>query len=270
MNTVAQPASPAQADISTPAYFMKTFPGVGEAQANELSRQVQGGGPRGQGLAAHPPPAAQAPSVGPAPGAALEIAQAEWDRLHNDRRDGKISDYAWRETQARRDVLADRIANGAGNLPAPAAQAPPSDPMAEVFAPPSSASDYRLPHYEGTPTAEDIAHDRELTQAMFAAHLPKSMADSVLSDLLANSYRYANETAEQTQARLDVNRSRMTAMWAKEGITWQRAIDTIDREVASWPALLQEEFHEAAALLDPLQWDQILQIALHHNRAARR
>jgi len=274
MDQPAQTSGPVAPDTSSPQYFSQTF-GVDAAQAAELSRQARViDGTRGGGAMTEAPVAAAAPA---APSAAGLSARAEYDQLLADRAAGKINNAQWHNGGAARErALADLIANGGGAQPAPAAQAPPSDPFAQHFAPPASADEYHLPHYEGEPTDEDIAADRTLKEAIFAAQLPKSVVESVLSNIYAAAHWLEAAPEDQrerlVQERLDANKVRMTKMWAKEGISWDSAVATIDREVDRWPPLLQEEFRKAGALLGPLDWDQILQVALHRNRtrAARR
>jgi hypothetical protein len=269
MNTAVQPTTTTQ-DTSSPAYFEKTW-GATPEQAADLSAQVTAGGPRGSGLASHapvspaPPLGGTAPVAAPAPsGAAVLSAQAEYDQIMGDRRDGKINNAQWHTASARAHTLAELIANGGGNAPPPNA-ATPSDPMAEVFAPPSSSSDYRFPYAESTPTDEQIAADRTIKDAMLTAQLPKSAVESILSNAAAAARAIAANPAS-LQARLDSNKARMTEMWAKEGTDFDTAFHTIDSEVARWPEILQEHIHRIGPYLGPLDWDQVLQLAKYRNR----
>jgi hypothetical protein len=261
-------------DISSPAYFERTW-GATPEQAASLSAQATAGGTRGQGLAATPPAAPLAPSApatplpgappAAAPGATVVSAQAEYDQIMADRRDGKINNAQWHAASARAHTLAELIASGGSNAPAPSVAQPSADPMASVFAPPSSASDYRFPYTESTPTDEQIASDRTLKEAMHQAQLPRSAVESILSNAAAAA-RAIVANPESLQARLDDTKARATAMWAKEGIDWDTAVHTIDLEVARWPDVLQEQFRKIGPFLGPLDWDQVLQLAKFRNR----
>jgi hypothetical protein len=268
-STAAQPAT---TDTSSPAYFEKTW-GATPEQAADLSAQVTSGGPRGSGLAAHAP-VSPVPSVGgsvpsaapTASGAAVISALAEYQQLMSDRASGKISNATWNATGADRErALAELIANGGGNAPAPSTTQQSADPMAEVFAPPSSATDYHFPHYEGTPSDEQITIDRTIKDAMFEAQLPRSAVESIISNAAAAARAVAANPAS-LQARLDSTKVRATEMWAKEGTDWDTAVHTIDMEVARWPAILQEQFRKIGPLLGPLDLDQLLQLAKFRNR----
>jgi hypothetical protein len=246
------------ASISTPEYFSSTF-GVDAATAASLSQQASAAGTRGVGLYA--PPAAPVPGAAPAtPGTAVPSLQAQYDENQAARAAGKITQYEYR---AREREIADAIANG-GTAPAPNTSAS-TDPMAEHFAPPAQATDYRFPAGDGTPTDEMIATDRALKEAMHAAHLPRSAVESILQNASAAARAIA-ANPETLQARLDSNKVRMTEMWAREGIDWDTAQHTIDLEIARWPEALQEQFRKIGPLLGPTDWDQVLQLAMYRNR----
>ena len=258
------------ASISTPEYFSSTF-GVDAATAASLAQQAGAAGTRGSGLAQPPPSpvapatAAPAPAVSPAtPGAAVPSAQAEYDQIMTDRRDGKINNAQWHAASARAHTLAELIAGGAGNAP-PSGAAPPADPMAQAFAPPSSSADYRFPYSDTTPTDEQIAADRSIKEAMFAAQLPRSAVESILSDA-ATAARALEANPASLQARLDSNRARMTEMWAREGTDFETAFHTINQEVARWPEVLQAHLYNIQHLITPIGWDQLLQLSKFRNR----
>jgi hypothetical protein len=262
------------AAISSPEYFSTTF-GVDAATAQSLAEQANSAGRRGVGLAAPPqaplaPSAAvgtPAPGVSPAaaPGAAALSARAEYDQLMADRASGKINTAQWNNGGAARErALAELIANGGGNAPAPNTSTPTADPMAEVFAPPSSAGDYNFP-YADTPTDEQIAIDRTVKEAMFAAQLPRSAVESILANVVAASRAIAANPAS-LQQRLDSTRARATEMWQKEGTDWETAVHTIDLEVARWPEVLQEHLRKIGPFLGPLDLDQLLQLSKFRNR----
>jgi hypothetical protein len=265
------------ASISSAEYFSTTF-GVDAATAASLAQQVAAGGTRGVGLAPLPPafvppggaPASATPAAPPAGAPATLSARAEYDQLMSDRASGKMTTAQWNATGAARErALADIIAQGGGNAPAPNVAQQQADPMAEVFAPPASASDYRFPYAE-TPTDEALALDRQVAQAMHAAQLPRSAVESILSNVVSASRAIAAIPEDQRgaalQARLDSNKVRMTEMWAKEGIDFDTAVYTIDLEVARWPQVLQEHFRKLGPFLGPLDWDSVLQLAKYRNR----
>ena len=100
--------------------------------------------------------------------------------------------------------------------------------------------------------------------------MPKSMVESIASNLRNATVMLANETPEQAQARLDGNKARMTAMWAKEGISFDQAIRTIDAQLEVWSRnpTLRPYIQNAARFLGPLDFDAILQFARY--RGGRR
>jgi hypothetical protein len=199
------------------------------------------------------------------PGAVVLSAQAEFDQIMADRRDGKTNNAQWHAASARAHTLAELIAGGSGLAPAPGASASPVDPMAEVFAPPSSSSDYRFPYSESTPTDEQIATDRTIKDAMLAAQLPRSAVESILSDAAAAA-RALEANPASLQARLDSNKARMTEMWAREGTDFETAFHTINQEVERWPEILQAHLYNIQHLITPIGWDQLLQLSKFRNR----
>ncbi|HLN48596.1 MAG TPA: hypothetical protein VK251_03720 [Steroidobacteraceae bacterium] len=250
------------ATISTPEYFENTF-GVDAAQAAELSRQAGFvGANRGGGITAEAPAAVTAAPATPSP--ATLSARAEYDQLMADRAANKVSTEVYRK---RERELAEIIANGAGEAPAPAASAPPTDPFAAHFAPPASSSDYKFPYTENTPTDESIEADRTLKDAMFEAKLPRSAVESILTNVAAAARAIAANPASLPE-RLAATKVRATAMWQKEGISWETALNTIEREVETWPEALQAQFVKNMRLLGPMDLDSILQISMYRNRAA--
>ncbi len=254
------------ATISTPEYFQDTF-GVDAAQAAELSREARFvSSTRGGGITAEPPAAVAAAPATPSP--ATLSARAEYDQLMADRASGKLNSAQWHNGGAQRErELAEIIANGAGEAPAPAASAPPTDPFAAHFAPPASSSDYKFPYTENTPTDESIEADRTLKDAMFEAKLPRSAVESILTNVAAAARAIAANPASLPE-RLAATKVRATAMWQKEGISWETALNTIERQVETWPEALQAQFVKNMRLLGPSDLDSILQISMYRNRAA--
>jgi hypothetical protein len=257
-------------DVSSPEYFQSRF-GVDRATAESFSQQaaaIDSG--RGAGHMAEAPPLS-APTSLLGPSQARVSARAEYDALMADRRSGKINNAQWSNGgQQREQELANLIAEGHGARPAPATPAPSDDPMAAHFAPPADASEYQLPYGGREPTDDDIAADRQLKSDLYAAEIPKSTAEAILTSVRNNSRAYANETAAQTEARLADTKTRATSMWAREGISWGTAMHTIETEVMRWPEVLQAQFVRNVRLLGPLDLDRLLQFARYRNRAARR
>jgi hypothetical protein len=256
-------------DISSPEYFTRTF-NVDATQAAELSAQAKFvSANRGGGITSEAPAAVTAaPAAMPSP--ATVSARAEYDSLMADRASGKLNSAMWHNGGAQRErELAEIIANGGGEAPAPAVSLLPTDPFAAHFAPPASPTDYRFPYSEGTPTDEQIAADRTLKDAMLEAQLPKSAVEAILSNVAAASRALAANPGSQ-EDRLAATKVRAIAMWAKEGISFDTAMNTIELEVERWPEILQQNFVKNMRLLGPMDLDSILQIAMYRNRAARR
>jgi hypothetical protein len=108
------------------------------------------------------------------------------------------------------------------------------DAVAQHFAPPAAAHEYKFPSGATTPTDEQIASDSAIKVALHAEALPASMVASIADNLRSSTAALANETPAQMQTRIDGNRARMTAMWAKEGITFDQAMQTIDTQLEQW------------------------------------
>jgi hypothetical protein len=56
----------------------------------------------------------------------------------------------------------------------------------QLYSPPSSPMDYRIPPTSGTPTDEAFAADRALTQMLHGAGTPKEIGNALLSDIATN------------------------------------------------------------------------------------
>jgi hypothetical protein len=256
-------------DISSASYFERTF-GASPEQAAELSRQAAFvSANRGGGITSEAPAAVTAaPAATPSP--VTVSARAEYDQLMADRASGKINTAQWHNGgSARERALAEIISNGAGDAPAPAVSLPSTDPFAAYFAPPARSSDYQFPRTASEPSDEQISTDRALKDAAFQAGLPKSTVESILSNVAAADRAIAANPASLPE-RLAGTKVRATAMWQKEGISWDTALNTIEREVETWPSVLQAQFVRNMRLLGPTDLDQILKVAMYRNRASRR
>jgi hypothetical protein len=95
------------------------------------------------------------------------------------------------------------------------------------------------------------------------------MVERIATNLRSSTAALANETPAQMQSRIDAAKARMTAMWAKEGTTFDAAMQTIDAQLEQWSknATLRPIIENAARFLTPLDLDAILQFAIH--RGAR-
>lgn len=208
-------------------------------------------------------------------------ARADWAQLMADRAAGKISNFQWNDPSAvaMRDALAATIA-GVPQTEKPTTQqltdmakahdeAPMDAALAQHFAPPPAAHEYKFPYSEGTPTDEQIAEDSAIKAALFAEKLPANMVESIATNLRSSTAALANETPAQMQTRIEGNKARATAMWAKEGIGFDQAIQTIDAQLEQWSknAALRPIIESAARFLTPLDLDAILQFAKHRTRA---
>jgi hypothetical protein len=206
-------------------------------------------------------------------------AQAEWDRLTADRAAGTISNFVWNNPTevARRDALVATIA-GTPQAEKPTTQQltdmaiahdqqPMDAALEQHFAPPAAAHEYKFPYPVGTPTDEAIASDSALKAAMHAEALPKSLVESIATNLRSTATALANETPAAMQSRIDSNRARMTTMWSKEGLTFDAAMQTIDAQLEQWTknATLRPFIEKSVRFLTPLDWDAILQVAKFRN-----
>jgi len=138
-----------------------------------------------------------------------------------------------------------------------------------AFAPPANAFDYRFPERPTAPTDEQLASDGALKAAFHAAQLPKFVVESIAQNLAEASRHLANETPQQSQSRIDSQKSRLIGMWgSKEFDGNMQIVDAfLEQQAAKSPAL--RSFLEGAArAFTPLDIDLILQTAKH--RAGRR
>jgi hypothetical protein len=276
-------------DTTTPAtaeQFITNY-GVAPEVAADLARQANAiGGRSGYAAKAEaehsrdsyvPAPAPAAPYQGDA-----NAARAEWDQLRADRAAGKITNYQWNDPAAvaRRDALVATITGAPQAVKSTTQQltdmavahdnAPMDAALEQHFAPPPAAHEYKFPYGATTPTDEQIASDNALKAALFAEKVPASMVERIATNLRSSTAALANETLAAMQSRLDGNKARMTAMWAKEGITFDAAMQTIDTQLEQWSknATLRPIIENAARFLTPIDLDAILQFAKH--RGAKR
>jgi hypothetical protein len=137
-----------------------------------------------------------------------------------------------------------------------------------AFQPPANAFDYRFPEGSTTPTDEQLASDGALKAAFHAAQLPKFVVESIAQNLAEASRNLANETPQQSQARIDSQKTRLAGMWGKEFDGNMQIVDAfLEQQAAKSPAL--RSFLEGAVrAFTPLDIDLILQTAKH--RAIKR
>jgi hypothetical protein len=251
-------------DISSPAYFEKTF-GVPAAQAETLSAQAKAASVnRGGGITAVPPPGPQV-SASPAPGAVPLAAQAEYAQLMADRASGKITTAQWHNGgSAREQELANLIANGGGAQPAPLVT-PAAETHPYLGAPPSPG-DYGLLHGVGDIPEEQVAEISAQQDAFARLNLNQSVVQDVNARLRTMAAELASAAPDVVQARVEANYSRFNAQCAKEGITPAQAESLIGAQLKAWstaePAV-RVILENIVKIGDPTMLDYILQIAKH-------
>jgi hypothetical protein len=263
-------------DISSPAYFEKTFK-VDAAQAHDLSRQAKFVSANGGGGITAEAPGSIAPATpsAPAPGAAAAplSARAEFDQLWADRAAGKISNFAWNDkaAQAHRDALVERIANGEG------AQAAPLVPVAaEMQHPylgaPSNPADYGLLHNAGELPEEKVAELRGQEAAFGRLNLNPKVVQDVNARLRTYVAKYEHATPAEAQSVVDSNYTRFISQCQREGIDRGQAEALIGAQLKAWSTAepsLRPTLKAIVETNDPTMLDYILQIA-KFNRGAKR
>ena len=244
-------------DISSAAYFEKTF-GVDAAQAANLSSQAKFVGTnRGGGITAEAPVGAPA---SPSPLSAL-TAGDEYAQLQADRAEGKVSTDAYRK---RERELAEVIANGGAAQPAPAAPAPMADTLAE-FAPASSPSEFVFPEPPGGHTDETMAYDATVKAAFHAEGMSPKLMNLASQMLQQDLPRQEGKTFEQL---VDTQTTGLERMWkgdADSNMSVWRGIITGWKQSGN-PLIRQ--YASAAVRLNPIVVDQI--VAVTKQRASAR
>jgi hypothetical protein len=259
-----------QSDISSPAYFEKTYQ-LTPAEAALRSFQAKAMSVnRGDG-ADSPPPDIAAPAASPAGTPSTLNAQAEYEQLMADRASGKITTAQWHNGGSQREQeLANLIANGAGAQPAPVVPAA-AETHPYLGAPPSP-SDYGLLHGAGELPDEQVTQIRGQEEALSRLNLNRSVVQDVNARLATYAAKFENATPAELQSLAESNYSRFTAQCAREGIDATQAEALVGAQLKAWskaePAV-RPILEAIAKLGDPTMLDYILQIA-KSNRAARR
>jgi hypothetical protein len=138
----------------------------------------------------------------------------------------------------------------------------------EVFAAPAQASDYLFPYGHTDPTPEAFAFDNTIKADLHAANMPAFVVNSIAQSLAEANRTLANETSAQAAARLDANKSRLTAMWGGDFDGNMRLVDGLIDQVGADRPALRAFIERVAPFFDPLSVDALLQVAKH--RAAKR
>lgn len=138
--------------------------------------------------------------------------------------------------------------------------------LARDFAPARAAHHYRWETVDN-PTPEQMEADTKLKEAFLRVGANDTVVNSIGQSLKpARVQALANETPEQTKARLDAGNQQLRAMWGKDYesnfSTLAQYLDRLDAD-----PVLRDFMDRAALLFTPLDWNFLLQQVKYGSRA---